>query len=202
MSNDSIKGTYCTCQGFTPVEAAQLDRACGKAWEMVTKVANNLGTMSGDVAGALKHHFKLDLAAARGIGRVYQEKQIEAICSVYVKIHSDLQTGMTYVAGHKNAVGTTGRLDPGVISIHPPFFTLTWLDQATGIIHEQAHFASRLPWAFNTITDLGWFSKAYHELNPQAYLALTTDQALKNADCYAYFAREVAEPDSYVWIGN
>ena len=33
-------------------------------------------------------------------------------------------------------------------------------------------------------------------------LALTTDQALKNADCYAYFAREVAEPDSYVWIGD
>ena len=129
--------------------------------------------------------------------------QINGIRSVFTKIDSDFKSGMTYVAGSLNAVGTTSRLNPKVIRIHPPFFTLQWIDQATAIIHEQAHFASRLPGALNTISDRGWpFAKAYHELNPAAYRALTTDQALKNADCYAYFARELAEPGTYVWIGD
>ncbi len=196
----SHKGTYCTCEGFTPTDAFQLDRACGKAREMVTTVLSKLG---GDVAIALKHHFKLDVAAARGVGRAIQEKHIDFIRSVFAKMDSDFKAGMTYLAGSQSAVGTTRRVNPKLIKIHPPFFTLAPLDQATGIIHEQAHFASRLPGAVNTISDRGWpFFKGYHELNPDVYRGLTTGVALKNADCYAYFAREVAEPGSYTWIGD
>lgn len=202
-ATSSYSGTYCTCEGFTPTDASQLDQACGKAREMVATVRSKLAAMSGDVAIALKHHFKLDVSAARGIGRVYQEKQIDGILSVFAKMDSDFAAGMTYVAGSLSAVATTDRLNPRVIKIHPPFFTLSPVDQATGLIHEHAHFASRLPGAFNTISDRGWPRlKGYHELNPDVYRGLTTDKALKNADCYAYFAREVAEPASYTWIGD
>jgi hypothetical protein len=203
MSDSVYKGTYCACEGFASIDAIQLDRACGKARAMVGTVHRKLAEMSGDVAIGLKHHFKLDVTAARGVGRVYQEKQIDAILSVFAKMDSDFKAGMTYVAGSLGAVGTTASMNPRVIKIHPPFFTLSPLDQATGLIHEHAHFASRLPGALNTISDRGWpFFKAYHELNPEVYRGLTTDKALKNADCYAYFAREVAEPGSYTWIGD
>ena len=198
-----------TYVGFTDQEMEDVDAAYGKALEYLRTVRHRLasanveaGSVSADMALSLKHHFNLDVSVPkRDVGRYFQSKVLERISSVYQKIESDLSSGMTYHKGSASNSGETPRMNPKFIVIDPPFFMRSGAkNKARDLIHEQAHFASRAPGNFNTITDHGWWWQLdYYEINPRAYKNLTTEQALTNADCYAWFAWELVEPGSFFW---
>jgi hypothetical protein len=198
--------------GFTADEMIELDSAYGKALEFVRTTQQRLGTTDmelgsyrADVASALKHHFKLDITVAHriSIGSAWQQQIVNGILSVYKQIEFDLLSGMTYEKGTGSDIGNTARFNPHEITIDPPFFENHSDDRtrARDLIHEQAHYASRAPGNFDAISDRGWWPwwQAYYEINPTVYKNLTTDQALTNADCYAWFAWELAS--GLTWPG-
>jgi hypothetical protein len=191
--------SYCKCDGFTPQESQEVDEAVRQAQDMVRTV---LTDSSPSVASALKHHFKIDVAAARGIGLGFQDQWITGIYDVFRKIQQDFQMGMTYVKTSGSAAGSTASFRPEVVYLYPNFFSIGANPlRGRAIIHEQAHFASRLPGALNTIKDRGWpWAKDYYELNPSAYSNMSTGEALHNADSYAWFAYEVCYPGNFIWV--
>lgn len=202
----TYKGANCDCEGMDPPTARRVDLACGKARQFAKDAQQKLAAQDGAAATALKHHFKLDQGAARGIGRAVQQYHLDYIASVFRKIESDLAGRMTYVRasgwnpfnpGGQFGVAFTMPVNPRVVRLAPTFFTNVsdsgdlW---AWVLFHEQVHFASRnSPAGLNAIGD-----KAYLELDPRKYRNLTTDQALKNADSYTNFARELLDP-GFVW---
>ena len=121
-----------TYVGFTDQEMEDVDAAYGKALEYLRTVRHRLasanveaGSVSADMALALKHHFNLDVSVPkRDVGRYFQSKVLERISSVYQKIESDLSSGMTYHKGSASNSGETPRMNPKFIVIDPPFFAL------------------------------------------------------------------------------
>ncbi len=194
----TYKGVYCDCEGMTEAEAARVDNACREVKEFAAQVIEEMGRQGPGVTLALKHHFRLDVAAARGVGRQYQDNQISYITSVFRKIREDITLRMTYVrASGLDPRGWinpafVAKVGPKVVHLSPGFFKnvpdsgSVW---AWALLHEQAHFASRKsPAGINSITD-----HVYLDEDPKAYMAMSTQKALTNADSFKNFARELLD---------
>jgi hypothetical protein len=91
---------------------------------------------------------------------------------------------------------TLSASDPREIHLNPTFLQLPssgggW---AWALFHEQVHYASRhAPAGLNDIGD-----KAYFELELPKYMRLRPAEAIRNADSYTWFARELVDPQ-FIW---
>jgi LysM repeat protein len=113
-------------------------------------------------------------------------------------MQSDLGKGMNYTKGSYG--GAIARTTSNEIVLYAPFFTRSFKLQPFDLIHEQAHYAKG---TWKPIIDVGsipWVATgAYAELDFDTYSQLAPDDALRNADCYAWFAHEIADPNSFTW---
>ncbi len=122
------------------------------------------------------------------------------VSAVFLQIQVDLQSRMTYTySDWSPAQARTPSFGRGEIIIYKPFvtFNINPSLKAYALIHEHAHYA-RGSW--RSITDVGstWFTTgAYAELDFKKYENLSTEDALRNADCYAWFARELTDTGFY-----
>jgi LysM repeat protein len=124
---------------------------------------------------------------------------LNVIREVYKKMQFDLDKGMNYERG--NYGGAVARATSTEIVIYAPFFSRSFTLQPFDLIHEQAHYAKG---TWKPIGDVGstWFTTgAYAELDLDSYSQLTPDDAVQNADCYAWFAHEIADPKTFYWPG-
>jgi nucleoid-associated protein YgaU len=141
----------------------------------------------------------IDFNAKQADDLVRNELWLNVIREVYKKMQSDLDKGMNYERG--NYGGAIARTTSTEIILYAAFFTRSFKLQPFDLIHEQAHYA-RGSW--KPIVDVGstWVTDgAYAELDMDSYSNLTRDDAARNADCYAWFAHEIADPGSFTWPG-
>lgn len=126
---------------------------------------------------------------------------LPVILSVYRKMQSDLGNGMNYKKGDwGRAVARTPSFGSTIV-IYAPFFTRSFTLQPFDLIHEQAHYAKG---SWKPIVDVGstlFTTGAYAEHDLDSYSQLTPADAVRNADCYAWFAHEIADPKTFYWPG-